>query len=198
MGTNVAVDRLQFHPLTPERWPDLVGLFQTQANTRSCWCRFWRDTKEEHARGSPEAHARTLETAVRAGAPLGILAYRDGEAIGWCSIAPRETYGRVEATPAIARVDDEPTWSVVCFVVRRTERREGLTLALLRAAVAHAAAQGARVVEGYPVERHVRDDGSPIGPPFRYMGSSSIYRAVGFRDVAPPGRVRRFMRLRVK
>jgi GNAT superfamily N-acetyltransferase len=94
-------------------------------------------------------------------------------------------------------VDDRRTWSITCFVVRLGERRRGLTRALLEAAVAYAAANGAEVVEGYPVERHVGADGRPIGAPFRYMGDPSIYRAAGFRDVAAPGRVRRFMRLRV-
>jgi GNAT superfamily N-acetyltransferase len=135
-----------------------------------------------------------MESEVRAGMPLGVLAYRDGEAVGWCSIAPRETHGRVEQTPALSRRDDRPTWSVVCFFVRRRERRSGLTLALLRAAVDHAVASGAEVVEGYPVVRHVGPDGRPVGAPFRYMGSREIYVRSGFEDVAPAGRVRRYMR----
>jgi len=129
---------------------------------------------------------------------MGVLAYRGGRAIGWCSVAPREAHGRVEATPAVTRVDDRRTWSITCFVVRLDERRQGLTRALLDAAVAYAAENGAEVVEGYPVERHVGADGRPIGAPFRYMGDSSIYRQAGFRDVAAPGRVRRFMRLRIE
>jgi GNAT superfamily N-acetyltransferase len=189
---------MEFHPLTAERWPDLVDLFDRPGDPGSCWCRYWRETAETWRANDREGRRRVTHAEVRGGTPTGVLAYRDGRAIGWCSVAPREAHGRVEATPAVRRVDDRPTWSVTCFVVRRGERRQGLTRALLESAVAYAAANGAEVVEGYPVERHVGADGRPIGAPFRYMGDSSIYRAAGFRDVALPGRVRRFMRLRVR
>ena len=65
----------------------------------------------------------------------------------------------------------------------------GLTLGLLRAAVAFARSRGARIVEGYPV--------TPGPRLYTYMGSPRTFEAAGFRDVTPPGRERRVYRLRL-
>jgi GNAT superfamily N-acetyltransferase len=189
------VSEVAFRPLDGSTWPDLVRLFESQREARTCWCQYWRHGKDEHDASGPEANRRRLRALADAGAPLGILAYREGRAIGWCSVAPRPTHGRIGESPSFGPAGDDGTWSVTCFVVLASERRTGLTLELLREAVASARANGARIVEGYPVLRHVREDGSPIGAPFRYMGDASIYRRAGFTDVATPGRVRRIMRL---
>jgi GNAT superfamily N-acetyltransferase len=127
-----------------------------------------------------------LERLVRNGEPTGVLAYLDGTPVGWCSVAPRESYQGLERYRALARIDDQPVWAVVCFFVDRRFRRRGLTLALLKAAAAYAHSAGAKIVEGYPV--------SPGARLYTYMGSPSTFRSAGFRDVTPPGATRSFMR----
>jgi hypothetical protein len=92
----------------------------------------------------------------------------------------------VERSKALARVDDTPVWSVTCFFIDRNWGRQAVTLGLLRSAAEYAAASGARVVEGYPVE--------PGPRLYTYMGSPSTFKRAGFRDVTPPGRERRVMR----
>ena len=110
--------------------------------------------------------------------------------MGWCSIAPRETYVALGRYKALAPIDAAPVWSVVCFFVDRGARRAGLTRGLLRAAVGYAVAQGAKIVEGYPV-----DPGARL---YTYMGSPATFRAAGFRDVTPRGRERPIFRYRAK
>jgi GNAT superfamily N-acetyltransferase len=165
----------EFHPLTPERWPDLVKLFEHHGNPGYCWCMTWRATSAEYKQLDSAGRKRALHSLVKARIPIGILAYREGEPIGWCSIAPRETYTRLEKSTTLKRIDDRPVWSVVCFFVRRDMRGQGLALQLLRAAVEYAASQGAHIVEGYPVEP---------GQSYQFMGSPSIFKAAGFREVA--------------
>jgi len=63
------------------------------------------------------AHRRPLRGLVRKGTPVGVLAYAGGEPVGWCSIAPRETYAALERFRALPRLDDAAVWSVVCFFV---------------------------------------------------------------------------------
>jgi GNAT superfamily N-acetyltransferase len=92
----------------------------------------------------------------------------------------------LERYRALARIDDEPVWAVVCFFVNRRFRRRGLTLALLRGAVAYAHSEGAKIIEGYPV--------LPGQQLYSYMGSPSTFRGAGFRDVTPPGATRSYMR----
>ena len=69
-------------------------------------------------------------------------------------------------------------------------RRGGATRCPLKAAVDYAAAQGADIIEGYPVE--------PCARLYTYMGSPATFRAVGFQDVTPRGQPRAGMRYFVK
>jgi len=51
--------------------------------------------------------------------PIGVLAYRDDEVVGWCSTAPRETYVKLERSRTMPRVTpaETSTWTVLCFFV---------------------------------------------------------------------------------
>ena len=150
----------------------------------------WRLTSTTFKASTKTARVAALEGLVQAGTPIGVLAYLDGEPVGWCSIAPRETYVALGRYKALAPIDAAPVWSVVCFFVDRAARRAGMTRGLLRAAVAYALAQGAKVVEGYPVE--------PDARLYTYMGSPATFRAAGFADVTPAERDRRVFRYKAR
>src|SRR4029079_2730005 len=143
----------------------------------------WRLPSTAYGRSTKDQRVAALEGLVRDGTPIGVLAYLAGEPVRWCSIAPRETYVALGRYKALAAIDAAPVWAVVCFFVDRAARRAGLTRGLLRAAAAYAVAQGAKIVEGYPVE--------PGARLYTYMGSPATFRADGFRDVTPPVRERR-------
>jgi len=80
----------------------------------------------------------------------GVLAYAQGEPVGWAAFGPREGYIRLEHSKSLARVDETPVWSLVCFYVARGWRRKGVTTGLIIAAVETIRAQGGQVVEAYP------------------------------------------------
>lgn len=109
----------------------------------------------------------------------GVLAYVDGEVAGWCSIAPRSTYRRLVRSRTIPHVDDRDPWSAVCFVVRAGYRRQGLMHHLLDGAVAHAAAHGAAVVEGYPADAGEGKVDVISG----YVGTTRLFERHGFERV---------------
>jgi GNAT superfamily N-acetyltransferase len=106
--------------------------------------------------------------------------------VAWCSIAPRETYAALERYKALGRIDTEPVWSIVCFFVDRKVRGQGVTLGLLKAALEYAVSQGARIIEGYPVQ--------PDARLYTYMGSPATFEKAGFKDVTPVGQTRQIMR----
>lgn len=176
---------LEIRPITPDRAADLERFSCAHGKFRYCSYVRWRLTSSEYARATKESRQAALEALVQARIPTGVLAYRDGTPIGWCSIAPRETYRALERSRALARLDDTPVWSVVCFFVDRTARRQGLTRTLLTVAVDYAVDNGAGVVEGYPV---------PPGHLYTYMGSPATFLGAGFTNVTPPGRERLVMR----
>jgi GNAT superfamily N-acetyltransferase len=134
-----------------------------------CWCMAYRDSRV--ANGERAQYMRD-ECAQDPGP--GVLAYVDGEAAGWCSVAPRSTYRRLMHSRTIPFVDERDAWSIVCFVVRPAFRRRGLMHELLEGAVAHASASGAEVVEGYPV---VVDGGDRVDIISSYVGTSRLTQA---------------------
>jgi GNAT superfamily N-acetyltransferase len=118
---------------------------------------------------------------VRSRPAPGLLAYLDGQAVGWCRVGPRESFDRLEASRALARVDDAPVWSLVCFYVHPTAKRLGVATALLEGAAEHAAAQGAAILEAYPVRAgHPNLDA--------YTGYRPMFDAAGFEEVGAGGR----------
>ncbi len=177
---------LTFHPVTVERLADLARFSERHGTFRYCSCMRWRMTSTAYQRSTKEQRIAALDDRVREGVPVGVLAYLADEPVGWCSIAPRETYGALERFRALARIDDAHIWSVVCFFVDSHARRRGVTLGLLRAAVDYALAQGARIIEGYPVE--------PGARLYTYMGSPATFRQAGFREVATTAGGRLIMR----
>lgn len=177
---------LEFHPVTRERLADLNHFSERHGKFRYCSCMRWRMTSAEYSRSTKEDRIATLDRRVEAETPVGVLAYLDGEPVGWVSVAPRQTYGALERYRALARIDDALVWSVTCFFIDRHARRQGVTLGLLNAAVAYARSQGATIIEGYPV--------APGARLYTYMGSPATFLAAGFVDVTPAGRDRLVMR----
>ena len=76
-------------------------------------------TSAAYRRSSKEERVAALEELVRYGTPVGILAYHEEEPVGWCSVAPRESYAALERYRAQPRIDDAAVWSVACFFVDR-------------------------------------------------------------------------------
>jgi L-amino acid N-acyltransferase YncA len=176
----------QYHPVTPQRLADLERFSLAHGKFRYCSCMRWRLASADYKRSTKESRIATLDALVQHETPVGVLAYLNGEPVGWVSVAPRETYAALERFKALPRLDDSPVWSVVCFFIDRKERGQGLTLGLLRAAVDYATAQGAEVVEGYPVE--------PGARLYTYMGSVATFQEAGFHEVARPREGRPIMR----
>src|SRR5437867_9852589 len=96
MPTKVTRPGLTFHPLTPDRWPDLAALFGPRGASSGCWCMWWRQSRAEFAARRGDGNRRAFRALVEQGPPPGVLAYAGGRAIGWCAIAPRRDYPRLE------------------------------------------------------------------------------------------------------
>jgi GNAT superfamily N-acetyltransferase len=165
-----------------ERFSAAYGTF------RWCSCQRWRMRSTPFREAGKGGRGEALAGQVRAGEPVGVLAYAGDEGddpVGWCSIAPRESYAAVLASRVIPQVPGERVWSVVCFFIAPRARRQGLRRKLLDAACDYAAEAGAAVIEAYP---------SPDGRAYRYMGTRELYRAAGFEELPVPPNSRPVMR----
>jgi GNAT superfamily N-acetyltransferase len=181
---------LEILPVTPDRWADLVDLFGPNGAYSGCWCMWNRQTNKEFEACHGEENRKRLRQLVGAGSVPGMLAYRDGKPIGWVSVGPRSGFGRLQRSPVTRPVDDRPVWSITCFVISREHRNEGVATALLEAAVAYAADQGASAVEGYPVDpgRNRLQDSAG------WHGLASMFAGAGFAELARRSNTRPLMR----
>lgn len=179
----------RFAPVTPATAGDLEQFSLSYGTFRWCSCMRWRLRSAPFAAAGKEGRAERLARQVRDGQPAGVLAYDGVSAVGWCSVAPRESYAAVLASRVIPQVPGERVWSVACFFIAPRARGTGLRFRLLEAACQYAADQGAEIIEAYP---------SPNRKSYRYMGTRRLYLALGFEDVeVPAGRrpvLRRYLR----
>lgn len=175
---------LDIQPLTPRRLPDLAALFGQGGDPKWCWCAFFRVRGLDFKNSTRARNRKVLEAAVRTTAAQrrapGLIAYEGGQAIGWVSLGPRDDYERLTHSRVLAPVDEEPVWSIVCFVVSRRARGRGVANALLGAAVDYARDHGAKWLEAYPADTA----GGRIPSANAYTGTLSMFERAGFDVVA--------------
>ena len=172
--------KYEFHPLTLDRWPDFEKLFSPRGACGGCWCMFWKKPRKKFTTDAYEGNRLEQKCLVEKGTVPGILAYFEGEPVGWCAVEPRDNYPALERSRILKPVDDQPVWSVTCFYVDKKYRNRGVTIALLKATVGYVFSKGGKIIEGYPVE--AIDGKSP--PVFIYTGVASAYKQAGFIEVA--------------
>jgi GNAT superfamily N-acetyltransferase len=168
----------QTHPVTADRFEDFADVVNPNRREAHCWSlshRLRAKDIEELGGGSREAAMHRLCEREN---PPGVLIYRDGEPVGWCSIGPRAEIPRLAASKLIRPVDEVPVWSIVCVVVRSGHRKQGVTAHLLEGAVAYAASRGAPAVEAHPVDPVGRMDTT-----MAFVGTRAMFERAGFRVV---------------
>ncbi len=152
----------------------------------------WRLPRAAFESQRGEANKNALRIGIRSGKVFGILAYRDDRPVGWCSVGPRESFCGLNVSDLLAKVDDQPVWSVACLFIAKRHRRQGLCEALLRAAVDYAAQCGAQIVEGYPIKPRETDLKVPAA--VTWAGLESVFAAAGFVEAARRVEMRPIMR----
>jgi hypothetical protein len=190
---------LAIHPLTPDRWDDLVDLFETDSITRMCWCMHTRLSGAELREFKPADRKKMFQSLVKQGKAPGLLAYKGRQAVGWVAVAPRGmtpdwNRGRKSsAVEAEADASDPSCWGASCFFVRSGHRKQGMTADLLDASIAHAKKAGARRLEACPMSHD--DKRSAVG---MCVGPQRVFERAGFETVVERKPGRPLMRLDLK
>ncbi|MCU1505721.1 MAG: hypothetical protein QOG18_959 [Microbacteriaceae bacterium] len=179
-------------------WADVQAVFGTRGDPSRCWCQFFLLSNSEFRETDAAACSAMLRDRVeRDSVSPGLIAYLDGEPVGWCAVEPRTNYpivirSRVVTGGSVESADDPSVWAIVCFVVRAEFRRRGVSTALVSAAVGWARDHGARVIEGYPVDTAERQK---VGAADLYHGTVTLFESAGFDVAARPSLGRALMRL---
>jgi GNAT superfamily N-acetyltransferase len=154
----------------------MVGPKRPDANV--CWCLSYRLSSKENRELRGQARGRKVKSLLRQG-PIGVLAYAQGEVVGWAAVAPRAETSFAR-NRKISHIDDADVWSVWCMRVRPGHRGEGITHELLRGAVEFARERGAPSIEGYPVDNR----GKKVDLTMAYVGTRALFEKAGFAKAA--------------
>jgi GNAT superfamily N-acetyltransferase len=163
------------HPLTPDRFDDFTDVVNRNRRASHCWCLSHRLTPAEIEQLGVGSREQAMRRLCERDQPPGVVAYRNGEPVGWCNIGPRSEITRLTRSRLIRPVDDVPVWSIVCVIVRPGHRGQGVTAPLIEGAVAYAASRGAPAVEAYPVDPPTRMDLT-----MAFVGVRSMFERAGF------------------
>ncbi|MBF4573487.1 GNAT family N-acetyltransferase [Herbiconiux sp. VKM Ac-1786] len=149
-----------------------------------CWCLSYRiPSARNNALRGVERGELVRELVAEDVAP-GVLAYDDGEVVGWAAVHPRAdtTFARNRRIP---HVDELPVWSLWCVRVRPGHRGQGLAHRLVAGAVEFAREHGAPAVEAYPVDNR----GAKVDLTMAYVGTRALFERAGFEVAAETGSV---------
>ena len=195
-------DVVAIRPANEATWDELQAVFGSRGAASRCQCQrqvlgdhdWWFMPVEERAQ---LLHEQTNVDDPAADETCGLVAYLDGEPVGWVAVAPRTTYRRLAGSnvPWVGRGEDkadDTVWSVPCFVVRAGFRGGGLCYRLAQAAAEFARERGAAAVEGYPI---VAKPGQRISWDEAAVGTPQVFASAGLEQVASPTVRRRVMRV---
>ena len=172
---------LTIAPLTPVTWDAVSVLFASGGDPKWCWCQYWRKPGANWTNTTPAENRADLESLVGADPAPGLVAMRDGVALGWVGLGPREAFPRLARSRTLPQLAGADVWVINCFVVARKERGRGIGDALLAAAVTYARDHGARLVEGFPVET----GGERMPSAGAYTGTRGMFERAGFDEAGP-------------
>jgi GNAT superfamily N-acetyltransferase len=172
-------------PVRESRIDDLATLFGASQTTSGCYCMWFLVPAKECSAGWSGGNRVALEERIATDPdPLGLLAYRHREPVGWCALGPRRRYARALRSPVLRDhnpAEDDSVWFVPCFYVRRDARKIGVTRMLLESAVRTAERAGATAIEGFPLagdQRHGSGDA--------FVGVEPLFASCGFTPIARP------------
>jgi GNAT superfamily N-acetyltransferase len=194
-------DGLTIVPANEARWDDLQTVFGTRGQAARCQCQRYKLRPRESFRSFPvEERAFRLRRQTDCGHPdsdttSGLVAYLDGEPVGWCAVEPRTEYEgllRNNRVPWEGRSEDktdDSVWAVTCLFARAGFRKRGISRALARAAVDFARERGARAIEGYPMTT------KNVIAEELHVGTEGVFADAGFTEVSRPTLRRIVMRI---
>ena len=172
---------VDIRPLTPDLWPAFEDLFGKQGACYGCWCTYFRLPPAARKANDSQQKKEIIRGRIEAVPPPGVLAFDDGQAIGWMQIGPRadvpewNNAGRGSAPVAAGDAFDPSVWAISCFFLRTKARGKGLSHGLVGGGLAFARENGARFVEACPIDRSKSSRSVGL-----FVGSTRVFEKAGF------------------
>lgn len=187
---NPGKDTISYREVTDETWPNMQELFGDKGAYGGCWCMYWRLKSSDFNSMSSNDRKEAMGSLISSGTTPGVLAFRNGKAVGWCSIGRRTEFVHLENSRILKRVDDEEVWSIVCFYIDKKHRRTGVMKGLIGEVKRLAGEKGAKVLESYPIDPLSGD----YPDPYAYTGLIGAFLEEGFVEINRRSEKRPIMR----
>jgi GNAT superfamily N-acetyltransferase len=196
-----AIGTVVVRPANEASCEELQTVFGTRGPAFRCQCQRYKLHPRESFYNFPveeRAHRLHMQTSCGhpgSGVTSGLVAYLDGEPVGWCAVEPRVNFHglvRNNRVPWDGRDEDKrdpSVWAVTCVFARAGFRKRGVSRALVRAAADFARERGARAVEGYPITT------KDVISEELHVGTESVFAGAGFNVVSRPTLRRIVMRI---
>jgi len=126
----------------------------------------------------------------------GILGYFEGTPVAWVQVGPRQDVPQFNSPRTVARpledreATDPTIWALSCLFMQSKLRGRGLSHQIVRAAIDHARAGGARYLDACPIDRAKQSKSVAL-----WVGATTVFEAAGFDIVARRKDGRPLMRL---
>jgi predicted GNAT family acetyltransferase len=186
-------------PLTADRWGDFEQVFGPQGACYGCWCTYFRITTDQRKLMDGDAKKAFMRARVDRGPPPGLLGYLEGSPVAWVQVGPRAELPQWNSPKTVSRpldpgdAEDPAVWAVSCFFMLSKQRGRGLSHRMLSEAIVFAENNDARVLEACPIDRTKQSKSVGL-----YVGSTRIFEAAGFSEVARRKDGRPLMRLALR
>ena len=175
-----ASSRIIIKELTPKLLEDYLRFFDGDAfkdnpEWAGCYCMYMHflGTNNEWNARSSSANRSDIIELINQNKANGLLAYLDGQVVGWCHATPRTNLKKLDVITGFQVNDKERIGSIVCFVVAAPYRRRGIARSLLDSACNIFQKWGLSIAEAYPNTKAETDAENWGGP-------LSLYLSAGF------------------
>lgn len=179
--------------IRPADWQGFESVMGEKGGCGGCWCMLWRLPKKEMDAGMGDGNRAAMKALFDRGHIPGLVAWRADEAVGWIQVDERNAFPRLASSRVLKPLDQQPVWSISCFLVDKRFRKQGLSLKLLEAACDFARDRGATILEGYPVDSPKKS----YPAVYAWTGFIGAFRDAGFEEAARRSETRPIMRKRL-
>ncbi len=150
----------------------------------------WRLKSSVFEKLKGSGNKKAMRNLVKKKEQIGLIAYIKKQPVGWCAVAPRDKFIRLEKSRVLKKIDDEPVWSITCFFILKEYRRMGLSSELLKGVIKFCIKKKVKILEGYPTVPYTAE----VPAAFAWTGIPSAFEKAGFEEAARRSRSRPIMR----
>jgi GNAT superfamily N-acetyltransferase len=161
-------------PLSTETWSDFTSLMQSDNQCAECWC-----LNHRLPSGCPTGLAarEKMRILIEGKEVEGLLAYSDGECIGWLSIDPISKLVGHDCL-STGKVGE---LAIHCIFVKENYRGKGISKHLIENAIQYAHENGAKLISAFPIPEENRGK-FPVNEA-EFSGRFSTFQKLGFKQV---------------